>query len=481
MAWKPNKTTAVLCFVLVCMSTVLASDAEEVTEAPWPDSSDPEEGTAAPRVECEDLNNTTWREYRQQRPRLHVQYLLFTRHNADCASLFTRDSLNETHSTTHFNAELPTKVIVHGFRAMGSRPSWVRSLAQALLRVEEVNVLVVDWVYSASFAYNRVVENYKEVALDISGMVQHLVNHGSTLDTLHFIGVSLGAHVAGFVGTLFEGKLGRITALDPAGPMFKGNDIYDRLDPSDAQFVEAIHTDADYFGISIPVGHVDFFLNGGMDQTGCARSRFASMYGYVICDHMRALHVYISALNGTCSLTGFPCSSYERFLAGQCFDCSSPFGGTCPRIGLMVNSGLVIHPLPQQQKVFLLTTSTPPFCAHHILVEVEVSPLTKSAELQVGLQTVGGAVPVTVNTFQLHTKETRYWRVFGHGEVLCRVDSLRLKSTGARIFRQGDMHIVSVCISEFPYHNDRRPVCVRNINLDRGVAWTHDFIQVCDS
>lgn len=426
--------------------------------------------------ECEDLHNTTWREYRQG-AKLQVQYLLLTRHNITCASLFTLDSLNETHSTTHFNTSLPTKVIVHGFRALGSKPSWVSALAQALLRAEDVNVLVVDWVYSASFAYNSVVEHYKEVAMEISVLINHLRNHGSTLESFHFIGVSLGAHVSGFVGTLFEGKLGRITGLDPAGPLFKGRDVYDRLDPTDALFVEAIHTDSDYFGISIPVGHVDFFLNGGMDQTGCARSKFASMYGYVICDHMRALHVYISALNGTCSLMGLPCSNYDNFLAGNCYDCQRGFEGTCPCIGLLKNSGLTVHPLPIQQRVYLLTTSTPPYCAHHILVEVEVSPLDKSAELQVTLRTVGG--PETQNAFKLHTKETVYTRVFGHPEVLCRVDSIVLKSTGARLFRQGDMHVASVCISDFPFRRDKK-LCVKNINLDRGVPWTHDFVQLCE-
>ncbi|KAG5283085.1 hypothetical protein AALO_G00038140 [Alosa alosa] len=463
MAWEHNTATAFLGFLLVCVFSVNG-------------------GTEAPKPECDDLHNTTWLEYRQG-AKLQVQYLLLTRHNTNCANLFTPDSLNETHSTTDFNTSLPTKVLIHGFRALGSKPSWVSALAQALLRVEDANVLVVDWIYSASFAYNRVVENYKEIAIEISVMINHLRNHGSTLESFHFIGVSLGAHVAGFVGTLFEGKLGRITGLDPAGPLFKGKDVYDRLDPSDALFVEAIHTDSDYFGISIPVGHVDFFLNGGMDQTGCARSRFASIliyfpvYGYVICDHMRALHVYISALNGTCTLMGFPCSNYDNFLAGNCCDCQTTFDGTCPQIGLLKNSGLTVHPLPNQQKVYLLTTSTPPFCAHHILVEVQVSPLGKSAELEVSLRTIGGLE--TTNSFKLHTKENVYRRVFGHPEVLCRVDSIRLKSTGVRVFRQGDMHVVSVCISEFPFKKDRKPLCVTNINLNRGVSWTHEFVQLC--
>lgn len=38
-----------------------------------------------------------------------------------------------------------------------------------------------------------------------------LQKHGASLDNFHFIGVSLGAHISGFVGKKFQGQLGRIT------------------------------------------------------------------------------------------------------------------------------------------------------------------------------------------------------------------------------------------------------------------------------
>ncbi|KAM9342300.1 phospholipase A1 member A [Pholidichthys leucotaenia] len=423
---------------------------------------------------CAKLSNTTWREYRQQRAKLRVQYLLLTRKNVDCAQTFTQESL--TKRTSYFNISTPTVVIIHGYRAMGRRPSWVKDLAQALLTAQDVNIVVVDWIYGASFAYNLVVENYREVAVQISVLINQLQKHGCQLQSFHLIGVSLGAHVAGFVGTLFEGRIGRITGLDPAGPMFKGADTYDRLDPSDAQFVDAIHTDSDYFGISIPVGHVDFFLNGGKDQIGCARSRFASMYGYVICDHMRALHVYMSAMKGTCPLIGIPCSTYEDFLKGHCVDCDV-FRGTCPKIGLSQNSGITMSPIPKEQKLFLLTTSEPPFCAHHILLQLEVSPLDKRAEIEVTLMTENLG---SEQRLSLVTGTTVYRTVLAHPTALCETNSITLKNTGARFYRQGEVHVRSVCVSEFPSLRHEKPLCVNNFGVKRGAPWSHDFVQLCD-
>lgn len=48
----------------------------------------------------------------------------------------------------------------------------------------------------------------------------------------------------GYVGEKVPG-LGRITGLDPAEPFFQYMPAVVRLDPSDASFVDVIHTDTD--------------------------------------------------------------------------------------------------------------------------------------------------------------------------------------------------------------------------------------------
>ena len=68
--------------------------------------------------------------------------------------------------------------------------------------------------------------------------------------------------------------MGLLAGLDPAEPHFSKTDPIMRLDPTDAHFVDVIHTDARPFisgglGILQPVGHVDFYPNGGEQMPGC--------------------------------------------------------------------------------------------------------------------------------------------------------------------------------------------------------------------
>lgn len=68
--------------------------------------------------------------------------------------------------------------------------------------------------------------------------------------------------------------------LDPASPLFRqvlGSSL-PALSADDAQYVDVVHTDAarnfvNGFGLFKPIGHVDYFPNGGLNQPGCAYVR----------------------------------------------------------------------------------------------------------------------------------------------------------------------------------------------------------------
>jgi hypothetical protein len=69
---------------------------------------------------------------------------------------------------------------------------------------------------------------------------------------------------------LLQGKIGRITGLDPSGPLFHSVPPSDRLDRSAAKFVDIIHTAGKWVGNSEKNGHVDFYPNLGLaPQPGC--------------------------------------------------------------------------------------------------------------------------------------------------------------------------------------------------------------------
>ena len=123
-----------------------------------------------------------------------------------------------------------------------------------------------------------------------------VANTGAPFSSIHLIGHSLGAHVVGGAGAAVTlGRIPRITGkqlirlgivklnkklfdnfigLDPAGPWFPLNETDNRLDVTDGDFVDIIHTDGgdltgNELGMQEAIGHIDFYPNGGAIQPGC--------------------------------------------------------------------------------------------------------------------------------------------------------------------------------------------------------------------
>ncbi|PZC85279.1 hypothetical protein B5X24_HaOG200530 [Helicoverpa armigera] len=239
-----------------------------------------------------------------------------------------------------FEPNRPTRVIVHGFGSNCDNV-WVYEMRSALMAVEECNVVCVDWEGGASMPnYLRAAANTRLVGKQLAMLLQ---------------------------------------GLDPAGPLFEFQDPRARLDRSDAKFVDVIHSNGETLilgglGAAQPLGHVDFYPNGGRVQHGCSNlfvgavSDFvlpwaaASPEGRSLCNHRRAYKFFTDSVSPKCHFPAFPCADYDTFLEGRCFPCDGQ--RRCGNMGYYADRSL------GRGQLYLLTREEEPFCAHQYHVSV---------------------------------------------------------------------------------------------------------------
>ncbi|XP_068245649.1 pancreatic triacylglycerol lipase-like [Palaemon carinicauda] len=304
----------------------------------------------------------------------------------------------------------PVYAMTHGYLETASL-KWMVKMREALLKVStNVSVITVDWSTAAHPPYTQSVSNIR-VSGAVTGYLLHLLVkfYDVPASNIHLIGHSLGAHFMGYAGSFLSmatgQKVGRITGLDPAGPYFVNTPPEVRLDPSDADFVDVIHTDIpkesweiSKLGLPDPVGHLDYYPNGGFKQAGCITSAHIraeekkslshGVFSYIGCNHQRSHTFFTESILSKCQFLGVPCDSWEQFIQGSCWTCPN---GLCPSMGFHAkpldqngetssnqNDNLATDSQNSSVKVYLGTNSRSPFCAEQYRVTVVTSDTLES-------------------------------------------------------------------------------------------------------
>ena len=81
----------------------------------------------------------------------------------------------------------------------------------AYLKKGSDNIIVVDWSDFAWGNYVDVASKTRNISESIAKALERLVNLGLDAEKIHVIGHSLGAHIAGFMGSYLNFQIPRVT------------------------------------------------------------------------------------------------------------------------------------------------------------------------------------------------------------------------------------------------------------------------------
>ncbi|EEB20315.1 Ves G 1 allergen precursor, putative [Pediculus humanus corporis] len=250
-------------------------------------------------------------------PHRRIQFFLYTRQTQEEGELLDVTDINSLYNSK-FNALHPTKIIIHGF---GGGRNLIPSpnIRKAYFSYGEYNVIIVDYgTLAKEPCLSQIEWSPRFCAECVAQLVDYLAVHprGVQPHELHLIGYSVGAHMAGLVANHISfGKLGRITGLDPTIIFYMGNNRSRDLDPTDAHFVDVLHTGAGVLGQWGPNGHADFYFNGGSSQPGCQSSTILKT---LACDHTRVTPFFIESIISPIGFWASPCPNRFMYSLGLC-------------------------------------------------------------------------------------------------------------------------------------------------------------------
>ncbi|KRT80492.1 hydrolase, partial [Oryctes borbonicus] len=213
----------------------------------------------------------------------------------------------------NIKVNIPTKFFIHGWNS-NLQGNWYNAFKDEYFTNGDYNIIYVDWFIPGSKEYQISAANVKPVGHYIADFI---IASKINLEKIHLIGKSLGAHVASWTGKqiykLTNKKVNRITALDPASPKFENATLpeTDRLNKTDADFVDVVHTDVGYYGFEQAIGTVDFYPNGGGIQPGCTSDDAGHNDS-----HGRSNWYYLESINST-NIKAVKANSWEDFLKGD--------------------------------------------------------------------------------------------------------------------------------------------------------------------
>ncbi|XP_026319648.1 lipase member H-like [Hyposmocoma kahamanoa] len=241
-------------------------------------------------------------------------YWLFTRANPTTADILL---LGDVNSVISSNLMFDKNIVflAHGWNGRGGNTMNIL-LTRAFLEDNDVNVIVLDWSRLANRNYVTAKNGVPAVGRGLGQFISWLVSLGASYDKMHLVGFSLGGHLVGSAGRETGSLVRRITALDPAGPLW-GRDR-DRIVETDGQYVEVMHTNTAMYGFSDPCGDADFYPNGGSSMPGCILNS---------CSHSLAYDYMASSIRHN-HLLANECDSLRDATRNRCNGELNPMGNS---------------------------------------------------------------------------------------------------------------------------------------------------------